>query len=238
MTAFLWGLYDQNVAINQIVSPGYTLCWAAKFLGERKIHFDSVQESTSKSMIKHMHKLLTEAHVTITYNGLKYDLPLLNQEFALHGMTPPAPSQHIDLLRTMRRQFRFPSNKLDYVCQVFGLGGKLEHKGMGLWKECMEGNPSSWRKMKAYNIQDVRLLEKLYHRLLPWIKGHPNIALYLDPDRPVCHNCGSARMHSRGYAYTRSGRYRQYQCQEKGCGTWMRVRTKEKDRIKTLTQVA
>jgi len=176
---YTWGLFNQNVGINQIVEPGYTLCYAAKWHGKRGVIFDSVQESSPEDMIRSAHALLNEADVVVHYNGTKFDIPTLQGEMALMGLSPPDPFKELDLLKTARRRFRLASNKLDYVSQHLGLGSKVKHMGMDLWRDCMDGCPKAWRIMKRYNVQDVRLLEDLYNTLLPWIKNHPNWGLYV-----------------------------------------------------------
>lgn len=40
--AAVWGLFNVNIGINQIIKPGGTLCWAAKWYGEKEIMFSSV----------------------------------------------------------------------------------------------------------------------------------------------------------------------------------------------------
>jgi uncharacterized protein YprB with RNaseH-like and TPR domain len=172
--AHVWGIWQQNVGINQLMESSYVLCWAAKWLGEDEIMFDSVHVSKPKKMLKRIHDLISEADAVIHYNGTKFDMPTLNKEFLLHEMNPPAPYKQIDLLRQVRSQFRFPSNKLDYVAQRLGLGSKTAHEGHELWVKCMNKDKDAWFRMEEYNKQDVILLEKLYNRLLPWIKNHPN----------------------------------------------------------------
>jgi hypothetical protein len=216
----VWGLYQQNVAINQIQASGYVLCWAAKWLRDSEVMFDSVHQSKPPRMLKRIHKLLDEADVVIHYNGTKFDIPTLNKEFVLHGMKPPAPYKQVDLLRTARGQFRFTSNKLDYVAQVLGLGKKVKHTGHELWVKCMAGDADAWKVMEEYNRQDVVLLEKVYDRLTPWIKGHPNHGVYDEPGIPVCPSCGHHHLQRRGFARTIANIYARYQCQS--CGTWCR----------------
>jgi hypothetical protein len=216
----VWGLYDQNVAINQIQAAGYVLCWCAKWLGDPELMFDSVHQSRPKTMLKRIHKLLDQADAVVTYNGIRFDLPTLNKEFVTHELDPPAPYKQIDLLRTARGQFRFPSNKLDYVAQALDLGHKVRHKGHSLWVECMAGDDEAWRQMEKYNKQDVVLLEKVYLRLLPWIKGHPNHGVYDEPGIPVCPTCGHHHLQRRGFARTIANVYARYQCMN--CGTWTR----------------
>lgn len=228
----VWGLWQQNVGLPQILESGYVLCWAAKWLDEKEVMFDSIHRSTAKTMVRKVHRLLEEADAVVHYNGTKFDIPTLNKEFILQGLNPPAPYKQIDLLRVARSKFRFPSNKLDYVAKALGMGQKQKHKGHSLWIECMEGNEEAWKTMESYNKQDVALLEKVYDKLLPWISSHPNRGLYSGErnDEPAqrlaCPNCGSAHNHRRGYAFSSAFKYIRYNCQK--CGTWFRSKTAEK----------
>jgi len=211
-------LWQQNVGLTQIIDSGYVLCWAAKWYGEETIHYDSVFQSKPKKMISRIYNLLENADAVIHYNGTKFDIPTLNKEFLLHGLTPPAPYKQIDLLKTARSKFRFPSNKLDYISQTLKLGKKLKNSGHELWISCMNNDPKAWEVMKEYNINDVILLEAVYEKLKPWISNHPNHGAY--DDGVCCTNCGSLRYQRRGVAVTRSFKYPRYWC--KNCGTWFK----------------
>jgi hypothetical protein len=79
--------------------------------------------------------------------------------------------------------------------------------------------------MKKYNIQDVRLTEELYDKLLPWIPNHPNVSLY--DDRPdACPRCGAnGTMEASGMRRTKTMQYRRYRCIE--CSSWCKGRMAE-----------
>jgi len=221
-----WGLYNQNVSINQIMKPGQTLCAAYKWVGDpnRKTVFVSAWTTGFAEMTNMLHAVLSEADAVITYNGNKFDLPTLNREFLLAGLTPPSPSKSIDLYRTVRKQFKFVSNKLDFVCQQLGLGAKTHHKGMDLWTGVENGVKADQKTMETYNKQDVFLLEKLYNRLLPWIPNHPSTVVHDGlTDVPRCPTCGGAHVQRRGYHITKVARYHRLHCQD--CGSWSRGRT-------------
>jgi len=220
-----WGLFNQTISINQIMEPGRTLCAAMKWVGEpdRKVKFVSVWTTGFLPMIEQIHQALTEADAVVTYNGNKFDLPTLNREFLLAGLTPPSPSKSIDLYRTVRKQFKFVSNKLDFVCQQLGLGAKIHHKGMDLWTGVENGVKADQRVMQQYNKQDVFLLEKLYNRLLPWVPNHPSTVVHdALVDAPRCPTCGSDKVQKRGYHITKVARYHRMHCQD--CGSWSRER--------------
>lgn len=218
----VWGLWQQNVGLPQIIAAGYVMCWAAKWLGDDKIMFDSVHQSKPKQMLKGIHHLLDEADAVIHYNGKKFDIPTLNKEFLLHGFMPPAPYKQIDLLSVARTQFRFPSNKLDYVAQALKIGRKTKHAGHELWIRCLNEEEQAWKEMEEYNRNDVVLLEQVYFKLLPWIKHHPNQNLYSDHEL-ICPTCGGHHHQRRGLAYTSTCTYQRFQCKE--CGSWFRERT-------------
>lgn len=190
----------------------YVLCWAAKWLGSEEVVFSSVQHTPAKAMLEHIHGLLDEADAVIHYNGTRFDIPTLNKEFLLHGMSPPSPYKQIDLLRVVKSQFRFPSNKLDYVAQRLGLGGKTKHAGHEMWIQCMANVPAAWEMMQEYNMQDVVLLESLYTRLLPWIKNHPNRSIH--SGQRVCPACGHDEWRPRGWTVKAGGMYRRYSCKK------------------------
>lgn len=225
---YCWGLYDQNIAINQIVEPGYTLCWSAKWHGERKMHFSSLYRDGHSVMVQKIFDLLEEADAVVHYNGTRFDIPTLNKEFVLEGLVPPSSYKEIDLLRVARQRFKFPSNKLDYIAKELGLGSKTKHLGMDLWRGCMAEEAASWRIMERYNKQDVNLLEKLYLKLRPWIKNHPNQGLYVNSKNPVCRNCGSDDLIRKGFEYLMVGKYQRFRCNS--CGAPNRGATLENTR--------
>jgi predicted PolB exonuclease-like 3'-5' exonuclease len=181
--------------------------------------FDSIQKSGKQKMLDSVHKLLDEADAIVHYNGSRFDIPILHKEFLLSGMPPPAPSKQIDLLQVARRQFRFVSNKLDYVSQALGLGSKTEHEGHALWVKCMNDDRKAWKVMEEYNKNDVVLLEKVYDKFKAWIKNHPNHNAY--SANACCPNCGSSKLQKRGTAITTTRHYQRFQCQQ--CGTWSRA---------------
>jgi DNA-directed RNA polymerase subunit RPC12/RpoP len=199
--------------------------------------FHSIWHDGKRGMVEAAAALLGEADAVVHYNGKSFDIPTLCKDFLLELGKPPTPFHQIDLLHVVRKRFRFASNKLDFVARQLGIGKKLPHKGMDLWRGCMHGNPKDQKVMERYNIQDVLLLEKLYERLLPWINKHPNHGLYTDEERPVCTNCGSRHVVKNGVERLATQAYQRYRCQK--CGTPLRGRTtiltKEK-RAAILTQ--
>lgn len=218
-TASVWGLWNQNVSLNQLLESGRTICFAAKWQGKRQVHFYSDYKHGQSEMIAKAHELLSQADVVVHYNGKRFDIPTLNKEFLLEKLTPPSPYQQIDLYSVVKQKFRFPSYKLDYVVQELGLGTKVHHSGHEMWLKCIAGDADAWADMERYNKQDTLLLEDLHATLLPWITTHPNRRLF--ESGVTCPNCGNkGDLRREGFSYTQTGRYQRYQCRT--CGTWLR----------------
>lgn len=222
-----WSFFPKYLDPSWEVQAGHTLSFAAMWEGDREVIYADIRDG-EEDMLQQIHGLLDEADAVVHYNGTKFDIPTLNREFVRNGLTPPSHYHQIDLLRTVRSQFKFTSNKLDYICQALGLGAKTQHKGMALWFGCMKNNPADWKMMERYNKQDTKLLQKLYKHLLPWIHNHPNVAMWKDDvTRPTCTNCGSHEVQSRGTQYnTKTMSYQRYKCN--ACGTNLRSRLRSK----------
>lgn len=217
-TAHVWGLWNENIPLARLIESGYTLCWGAKWYGEDDLFFSSLGTTGPKTMLREVHKLLSMADAVVHYNGTRFDIPTLNKEFIVHGMTPPAPYKQIDLLKTCRKQFRFASNKLAYVAEALGVGAKTDAGGFDTWIGCMNNDPEAWDRMRDYNLQDVLLLERVYDKVKPWIVGHLNFSV-VEGTR-TCPNCGSTTHQRRGYVYTSAYRYPRFRCND--CGAWFR----------------
>ncbi|WP_202844767.1 ribonuclease H-like domain-containing protein [Luteimonas saliphila] len=219
LVARTWGLWGQNIGINQIVDSGGLLCFAAKFHGERKMHFHSAWEDGEKGMARRLHKLLDEADAVAGWNSDKFDVRWIQAQFLQHGMTKPSSFVKVDLMKSVKRQVYLPSYKLDFVARWLGIGKKVRTGGFDLWTDVLAGDPKAQALMRRYNIGDVKLTEQVFDRLNArgWVLGLPNAAV---EGGTCCSNptCGSDRLQRRGYSVTKTRRYARFQCRD--CGSW------------------
>jgi len=232
IAAYVWGLWDQNVYIDQIISNWYMLTWAAKWLGEEEVfsaRLSSLEaiEEDDRRITEEIWALLDEADIIIAHHGDKFDIPKLNSRFLVHGLVPPSNYKQIDTKKVASRTFGFSSNKLQALAELFGFQGKHD-TDFNLWKRAVKGVKEALVEMEDYNVQDVRVLEEVYIKLRPYIKGHPNLDLYMDSDEPHCPSCGSSNvkvMHGK-FFYTQAVKYKLYRCNN--CGAVSRTKTGEK----------
>ncbi len=211
-SGYIWKLFDVNVSLSQLIDTSKVICFAAKWVGEKKVIFASNQEDTHKAMIKKAWDLFNEADAVIGYNSKNFDCKILNKEFILSGFPPPAPYKHIDLLHTMKNKFKFMSNKLDHVSQELGIGKKTSHQGFELWQACMNDDVNAWKLMKKYNINDVKLTEELYNKVKGWLKTTFNFNEH--SEEMVCPNCGSHNVKKNGTYKSPTKAYQKYVCND------------------------
>lgn len=220
---FVWGKYEQNVL--EYEKEWYMLCFAAKWLDKKGMIVSALPEfkdynkdkENDLGVVTELWHLLDEADIVIAHNGDAFDVKKANARFVELGMKPPSPYNTVDTLKVARRYFKFNSNKLDDLGQHLGLGKKVDTGGWELWKGCRDGDPKAWKLMIKYCKQDVRLLEKVYLALRPWMTNHPNMGVILQDDR-MCPICASNNIKKRGFARTRVARKQKWQCMS--CGGW------------------
>lgn len=226
-TVYTYSLFQKVIGIGNVIEGPRILCLAAKWHGSRDVFFLSEWSQGREGMLKAIHQLMDEADYIVSWNGQRFDVPWLNGEFLKVGLEPPSPHRDIDLMLTAKKRFRFLSNKLDWYARELGIGQKVNHQGIGLWRSIMEDadDVEDARKiMRRYNVQDVRLTEQIFDRMRPWIQGI-NMALFQGGTR--CRNCGSVHLIKKGFAITTQGKYQRLKCTS--CGAW----TREKKAIYT-----
>lgn len=226
---WVWGRFKQNVGQNQVEQEGYVLTWAAKWYGDDNIVSDSLHNyptnlkaEDDKPLIESIYKLLEQADVVVGHNGDRFDLPTLNARMVYHGFKPPKPYKTVDTLKILKNKFRFPSNRLDSVCEYLNIGNKVATGGFSLWSRCMQGDPDAFQEMLDYNVYDVVLLEKLYLRVAPWYTTHVNLNNFKPTETMACTVCTSTDLKKKGTVITNTSVFDSYQCG--GCGHWNRGR--------------
>jgi hypothetical protein len=230
--AYVWQLFDQNVALNQIKTEWSILSYAAKWLDSPKVIYECTGGRGKKKvrddrvLMKGLHELLDEAVIVVGQNHKKFDLKKIHARMIEHGYKPYSPIKTVDTTLEARKYFGFTSKKLEWMSKHLTVIPKDDHKefpGFELWTECLADNPRAWRQMKRYNIRDVEATEAVYKRLLPWMATHPNAGAHIQDTEPRCPKCGSKDLQQRGYALTQQGSYPRWQCTD--CGGWARGKT-------------
>lgn len=229
LEVYSWGLWDVNVALNQIITEWSLLSFAAKRLDKKTVLYrdNRGQKNTrdDKGLMLGLWTVLDEADIIIAQNGKKFDIKKINARFAMLGFDPPSPYRVIDTVQVARQNFGFTSNKLEWLSKYLTPTKKSQHKkfpGFELWTECLKDNTDAWKEMQRYNIADVIATEELYLKLRPWITNHPNVSAFTNSEILACPKCGSKDVQKRGHTFTNVAKYARMRCNS--CKGWSRGR--------------
>lgn len=231
LVVYSWGLYDQNIGLDQIIEDWSIMSFAAKWIGTDEVIYQDVSQnedfSDDQILALNMWELLDTCDVIITQNGVKFDERKLNTRFEKYKLGRPSPYRHIDALKIKKKHFGLTSNKLAYTSEFFNeTYKKKDHAkfpGFKLWRECLAGNQEAWQEMKDYNIHDVLALEEEYLNSLRKWDSTINYGVYNQTS--CCPNCGAIDFKEADYEYTKTAAYARLMC--KKCGTYSKLRTNE-----------
>jgi uncharacterized protein YprB with RNaseH-like and TPR domain len=230
---FQKSIWKTNVGADQVISEWYMLTWSAKWLFDdtlisQRLTGKEARKEDDSRIVEGLWKLLDEADIVIAHNGDGFDIPNMNTRFVVLGLPPPSPYQTIDTMLVARKQFGFTHNSLNGLAKIFGFEAKMD-TDFELWKRCVAGDEEALEYMQTYNKGDVTLLEKIYLKLRPWIKNHPNIGLFVESKAAICPNCGgdSLKWLPDKFYYTSTSKFPLFICK---CGAYGRSRFNSLDK--------
>lgn len=239
MAVSTFQLKNDYIHHSNILQDWYIICACWKEHGKSKVHAVSLADNLKRfkkdpsddyEIVKALRSVLEDADIIVHHNGDRFDLRKLNARLIYHSLPPLPRINAVDTLKEVRKIASFTSNRLDYLGEHLGYGGKTTTSS-GLWLRVLRGDVDAVNEMVRYNKRDVTLLEKIYQRLRPYIKNHPNVSA---GEVFGCPNCGSEHLQSRGITRTRAGTvYGRLCCTD--CGSWSRTRKQEKSYGKPKT---
>jgi len=223
--AATFSLWPDSIQHESIIADWSIICAAWKFLGQKPVYTTAITDFPKKfskdvnddfEVVKKIREVLEDVDILIAHNGKKFDTKKLNARLIFHGL-PPLPSglQQVDTLQEVKKVAAFTSNRLDYLGNHLCGNGKTT-ASRGLWIRVLKGERAAVKEMVEYNKQDVRVLEEVYLKLLPYMKSHPHVgALDGNDKNHSCPKCGSEDLVNRKIRYSAAGVKRvQEQCKK------------------------
>lgn len=235
--AYIWRCYKENVSPAQLQEHSTVMCWAAKWLDDDHVFFESAEgDKDDTKVCAGLWRLMDEANMVVAHNGRAFDTKKMRTRWIQQGFQPPAPYKVGDTLDFCKKEFAFEMNKLDYVARYLKHGRKLDHEGFRLWTRCMAGDDTAWQTMGEYNIHDAKMLEGVYLDLRPWATSHPNVGLMYGDGKRRCVVCGSEKIKRLDQsAYTMVSEFESFRC--KNCGKIMRNGKRVRGSVETMRHV-
>jgi hypothetical protein len=238
IVATTWNLYPESISHENMIEDWFMISVAWKELGKKKIEAVSVLDDPKRFaknhkddyyVVKQVRDMLDDVDILIAHNNDRFDLKAFNGRLIYHQLPPLPKILSVDTLKEAKKVAKFTSNRLDFLAKIFSGEGKM-HTPPGTWLKAMNGDVDAINLMVKYNKVDIRALEDVYLRLLPYMKSHPNIAT---PDTCNCPKCNSNKTVRDGTRMRSTGaRFQTYRCGD--CGASF---TDTKTLVKPLSKI-
>jgi len=187
--------WKQTVGTHQIDEDKRIIMVCYKWQHEDKVHvikWDKNQDD--KELLEKFIKVLGEADEAIAHNGDRFDIKELRTRAIMQGVLMFPKYRTFDTLKKARQYFNFPSNRLDYLGEISGFGGKME-TNYDLWREVVDNKSSkAMKEMVEYCIRDVLVLEAVFYWMSPFVNHETNFAVKLGKGKWCCPECGSEKV--------------------------------------------
>lgn len=216
--ATVWDQRTRFIPVSQWTRLPSLLCVAAKWYGKRPVEFHAAWDDYD-AMVQASWDLIDQADFLVTFNGKRFDFPHLQGAWLQAGLTPPTTVKHVDLFQVARSSFGFESKSLAHLCERLGISGKNWRYDPTVAQAAVDGDEAAQKRMRTYNANDVRITERVYEALRPWISTHPHPVV--DHDKARCNACGSDRLERAGTYLAAVMEYAQYRCSD--CGAIIRA---------------
>lgn len=206
ITTTSWNLYPESISHENMLSDWFIISVAWKALGDKKMNVVSVLDDKKRfkrdntddyHVIKTIRAALDDVDILVHHNGNAFDIKSFNSRLIFHKLPPLPKFQMVDTLREIKKVAKFTSHRLDFLGKVLCGEGK-KHIESGTWLKAMRGDEKAIKLMVEYNKKDVIVLEKVYNRLLPYMKSHPMIGAMMGVGKHSCNKCGSTEFSPSG----------------------------------------
>jgi hypothetical protein len=225
---FFWSAsWKANIPHENIIQERAIICISYKWEGQDAVHTVTWDKGCDKQLITDFMAIAETADELVAHNGDNFDEKWIRTRCLVHGISCPPKLNSFDTLKKARTHFRFNSNRLDYLGQLFFDHGK-ESIGWADWVAIVLRNDTdALNRMVTYCERDVRLLEDVFHRMQPYVNSNTHAGVATGHGRYSCPACGSEHVKHNGIRYTAAGmpRYRM-RCLESQCGKSYTVSSK------------
>lgn len=165
---------------------GFLLCCGIKPLGEKPrilgLHEFKRQRNRleiDSALVVAVRDELEKYDGFITWNGIMYDIPFLNDRLMLNGHDPIEKRFQLDMMWHARQgKSALTSSRLDWVAKAFRVKASKTSLELNTWKmaeaEAISGfigGRKAYDYILAHNLADLEVTEQVYEKLKPRVQS-------------------------------------------------------------------
>lgn len=226
LVVYSWSIGRKvSLSYENILTDRRIICICWKTEGQSKVNSLSWENQNDKKMLLEFAKVISDADELVGHNIRGFDLGIVKARCAFHEIQTLPKYTIVDTLSLARSNFRFVSNRLDYLGQYLGVGEKIETGGFNLWKEVLQNSIPALNRMIKYCKGDVELVERVYNRILMSVPHKTHAGVLEGNGKWSCAKCASTEVKTSKKKITASGAI-QWQMNCKSCGGYYTISDK------------
>jgi uncharacterized protein YprB with RNaseH-like and TPR domain len=156
---------------------GILLSWAFKLRGGGVVYDvitkkDIMSGVMDRRIVKSFMAAIKPLDVLIGYYSTKFDVPFIRTRALMLGIPFPAFGQqfHHDVYYSAKWKLDLHSNRLDAVSHALGCKNEKTPLDISIWQKAQYGDPKCLAYIVEHNKADVRVLEEVFEKLMPFIQ--------------------------------------------------------------------
>lgn len=241
MLGYVWSLWNNNVPLNMLHSDWYILSFAVSWADSEEVHYYDNRHANDleddRTLMEILWDYLEEADIVVGHNIRKFDVRRIKARMIQHGIKPFSHVKIYDTMEMSKRNFDFPSHKLEYIASILCPENEQKSKhskyaGFDLWKGVMNGDQEAWDEMAEYCPQDVVTNKAIFWKMYCWDNKAPNFEVYTGEEVDM------TQWEDIGFYYTTHGKYKKYRHKDTGMQRRGKINLLDKDvRISQLVNM-
>jgi len=181
-----------DLSPDNIIEERKIICISYKWEGSDKVQtLTWDRNKCDAELCRKFSKVASTADELVAHNGDRFDIKWFRTRCLIHDVEALPHYVSVDTLKLAKSGFYFNSNRLDYLGGLLVGERKKDTGGFGLWKAVMNGDRKALKAMSEYCEQDVRLLEKVHHKLQGYTKQRTHVGVLAGGFKHHCPTCGS-----------------------------------------------
>lgn len=158
-------------------SYGRILCCAIKPMGQKAEVYRidgyplyKTEPWNDSRLITDIRDRLEQFNVGITYNGYRFDVPMLNSRLTKYKQRVISPTlKHLDLINVTRHRLLLGGNSLESLLAHLQAATRKTPLDPEMWARAAAGDKTALDYIVEHNIHDVDALEEGFNQLIPYL---------------------------------------------------------------------
>lgn len=124
-----------------------------------------------KDLVQRIRDHLVQQDIWFTWNGILFDVPILNGRLLFHGLEPLPATKHIDLMyKASGGSVRIGRRSLQSVSEYYGVENRKTPLTVRVWDKAMAGSEEAYDLIAEHGRADVLVTRDVFKVLKPQIR--------------------------------------------------------------------